>query len=328
MNMKRITAVILAFLLVLTVPLPGCSQPEKPDGKTLSVVCTIFPQYDWVRQILGDKADNFDLTLLLDSGIDLHNYQPTVDDIVKLADCDLLIYVGGESDDWVEYALEQATNKDMIVINLLDVLGSAAKEEEVKVGMEDGGEDGEEGYGDETEYDEHVWLSLKNAEVFCSAIANALSSLDAANAEEYQKNLTEYVAKLSALDAEYKTAVNAAPVTTLLFGDRFPFRYLVDDYGLDYYAVFVGCSAETEASFETVLFHSNKVDELGLNSVMVIEGSDQSIARTIINNTASKDQQIFVLNSLQSVTSNDVQSGVTYLSLMKGNLSVLLKALK
>ena len=325
LNTKRCAAILLALLLMITAS--GCRQIGS-NGK-ISVVCTVFPQYDWVRQILGDKADGMNLTMLLDNKIDLHSFQPSVDDIVKISACDLFIYVGGESDEWVNDALKEATNKNMVVINLLDTLGDAAKIEEIIEGMEEEAEESEEvEIEDEIEYDEHVWLSLKNARIFCAVITSALSSLDAGNAETYKNNLKAYIEKLSALDSEYRTAVNAAPVKTLLFGDRFPFRYLVEDYGLNYYAAFVGCSAETEASFETIIFLANKVNELNLKNIMVTESSDTAIAKTIINNTPGKNQQILVLDSMQSVTSNDVINGATYLSVMENNLNVLKEALK
>ena len=326
--MKRLTVFILAFLLLIAL-LPGCVQADKPEGRSISVICTVFPQYDWVRQILGDKADNYELTLLLQNRIDLHNYQPSVDDLVKISTCDLFIYIGGESDKWVASALKDAANQNMIVINLLDVLGTAAKTEEIIEGMEENEQDDQEIEDeDEIEYDEHIWLSLKNARVLCPVIYDALSAIDADNAAEYKNNMNAFIAALSALDMEYQAAVNAAPVKNLLFGDRFPFRYLVDDYGINYHAAFAGCSAETEASFETIIFLANKVDELNLNNIMVTESTDQSIAKTIISNTRGKNQRILVLDAMQSVTSSDVQNGTTYLSVMQSNLNVLKEALQ
>lgn len=306
-------------------------KSEKTDGGRLSIVTTIFPEYDWVKQILGDKADDADITMLLDNGVDLHSYQPTVDDIAKISDCDMFIYVGGESDAWVDDALKEAVNKDMKVINLLDVLKDTIKEEEVVEGMQAEEEEEESAEGDseeEPEYDEHVWLSLKNAKVICDAIEKDLADLDPDNADAYAKNLEDYTGQLDALDQEYQTAVDAAPQKTLLFGDRFPFRYMVDDYGLTYYAAFVGCSAETEASFETITFLAQKVDELGLKNIMTIEKSDQQIAKTIRDNTKNKDQNILTLDSMQSTTSDDVKNGETYLSAMKSNLEVLKEALQ
>ncbi|MCL1798371.1 MAG: metal ABC transporter substrate-binding protein [Eggerthellaceae bacterium] len=325
--MKRYVAALLAVLLLMPVA-SGCTSAGQPHTGAPSVVCTIFPQYDWVCQILGDEADSMDVALLLNSKIDLHNYQPSVDDIVKISTCDLFIYVGGESDSWVEDVLRDAANKDMVVINLLDVLGDAAKEEEALEGMEEEEEGPEDADADGADYDEHVWLSLRNAQVLCTAIAEALSSLDADNAGRYADNLTAYIEELRALDAEYRLVTDTADVKTLLFGDRFPFRYLMDDYGLTPYAAFSGCSAETEASFETIVFLANKVDELGLNAVMVTESADHSIAQAIISNTSAQNQRILVLDSLQSVAAGGAGDKATYLSIMEGNLDVLRDALR
>ena len=516
--MKKITALLLALLMLAGI-LAGCGKQNDADTTDkLKIVTTIFPEYDWVKELLGDKADNAEITMLLDNGVDLHSYQPTADDIVKISDCDLFIYVGGESDGWVDDALKNATNKDMEVIDLLDVLGDSVKTEEVVEGMQetehdhdhdhskevstfeddevqdrslsdwagdwqsaypfalDGtlddafaamAEEGEmtadeyktyyqNGYktditnidieGDHIEFtyedgkkvgsdykyvgyyiqnwstgtkaamyrfeaedkdsgapvyiefndhmiesaaaehfhirmsnesfdaivdpenswptffpadmtgkeicehmeghdhdehedheheeheheeekDEHVWLSLKNAEVLVNAISASLQKLDPDNKDTYAANSDAYVKKLSALDADYQAAVDGATYKTVLFGDRFPFRYLVDDYGLSYYAAFVGCSAETEASFETISFLAGKVDELNLPCVLTIEGAQHKIAETIVQNTTAKNQKVLTMDSMQSTTSEDVANGTTYLSVMEQNLSVLKEAL-
>lgn len=304
------------------------AQTAEETKNSFSVVTTIFPEYDWVKSVLGENPGNAEVTLLLDNGVDLHNYQPTTEDVLKIASCDLFIYVGGESDGWVEDALKEATNKDMKVINLLDTLGDRVKEEEIVEGMEAEEEEEEEGEGEEgPEYDEHVWLSLNNAKVLTGAIKDALSEIDPENAQVYDENEKAYASELDALEKEYEQVTSSSATKTLLFGDRFPFRYLTDDYDLDYYAAFVGCSAETEASFETVVFLANKVDELSLKSIMTIDASDKKIAETIRDNTADKDQEILTLDSMQSTTSQDIEGGATYLSIMKENLEVLKKAL-
>ena len=503
--MKRMITLFLVLAMAVGL-LAGCGKQNEPttsDETKLSIVTTIFPEYDWVREILGDKADNAEVTMLLDNGVDLHSYQPTADDIIKISDCDLFIYVGGESDGWVEDALKEATNKDMKVINLLEVLGDSVKEEETVEGMQEedhdhdhshdeeitkddikdrtlsdfagewkslypyllngdldeycehkaeededssttkdtylekykvswqcdaekitisgntitftytdgktasaeytyagyqpklndegeissvryqfettsadapkyvqfndhGHEPGEAehfhiyfgndgldalmdsktnpffvkdaltvdeildelmGHEHEEEKDEHVWLSLKNAEVLCVSIADALASIDPDNKDTYVANAAAYKDKLAALDGEYQKTVDGATYKTVLFGDRFPFRYLVDDYGLSYYAAFVGCSAETEASFETISFLAGKVDELKLPCVLTIEGAQHKIAETIVQNTAEKNQKVLTMDSMQSTTSKDVANGVTYLSVMEQNLAVLKEAL-
>lgn len=512
MKYKKIMLLLLAAVLIL-LPFSACSgQKQTSSAKTesstasvqtgnskkINIVATIFPPYDWVRQILGENADNAELTMLLDNGVDLHSYQPTVQDIAAISACDVFIYVGGESDSWVENALATASNPNRVVINLLETLGDRVKEEEIVEGMEHeheqeeidpetikdrplsdwagdwttieqalkngdlnheittqaeangvtfdtqkeaqakkwksdyeslqitesritfgnasaayrytgyqlvetehgsavwygfeaetaadeipqfvafsdhgtGGEaaEAEEGaahfhirYGNESfqaltamedwaptyfaasatgaeiaeamgghshseeqETDEHVWLSLKNAQVICTHIAKALGKADPQNAEIYKTNAAAYDEKLAALDKQYQEAVNSGKTKTLLFGDRFPFRYLVDDYQLNYFAAFSGCSAETEASFETIVFLANEVDTLNLKNIMVIETSNQSIANTIAQNTANKNQNILVLNSMQSVTAAEISGATTYLSIMESNLEVLKQAL-
>lgn len=320
--MKKITVLLLA-LFMLVGALAGCGkQNDTNQTDKLSIVTTIFPEYDWVREILGEKADNAEITMLLDNGVDLHSYQPTADDIVKISDCDLFIYVGGESDEWVEDALRNAANGNMKVINLLEVLGDSVKTEEIVEGMQ------EEEYEYEEEADEHVWLSLKNAKMLVRVISKALQELDPNNKDIYAANADAYVKKLSALDAEYQAAVDAASNKTILFGDRFPFRYLVDDYGLRYYAAFVGCSAETEAGFETISFLAKRVDEWKLPCVLTIEGAQHKIAETIVWNTTTKNQKVLTMDSMQSTTTQDVKNGTTYLSVMEKNLSVLKEALR
>ena len=335
--MKKFLAVIAAVLSVAII-LVACTNSKSNNNSTtknnddkskISIVTTIFPEYDWVKQILGENQANVDLTMLLDNGVDLHSYQPSADDMVKMSKCDLFIYVGGESDAWVDDALKSAQNKNMKVINLLNVLGNSVKEEEQVEGMQAEEEEEEKEGGEEEgpEYDEHVWLSLKNAKTLCSSIADALCEIDSKNADVYKKNLVEYTKNLDALDKEYQQVVNSAKYDTLVFGDRFPFRYMVDDYSLKYYAAFVGCSAETEASFETIKFLANKVDELGVTTVLTIEDPKHKIAQTVVENTKEKNQKILALNSMQSVTSDDVKNGETYLNVMQSNLDVLKQAL-
>lgn len=329
--MKKLLSAVLILALGLSL-LAGSGTAlanESVTAPKLRIVTTIFPIYDWVRNVLGEQAANAEVTMLLDNGVDLHSYQPTADDIVCISACDLFLYVGGESDEWVADALQEATNKNKVIINLMEVLGDSVKEEEIVEGMEHDHEHEEEHdhEHEETEYDEHVWLSLKNAAVLCHAIADALGQIDSQNEALYAANADTYIDKLNTLDAQYQTAVDAAAYHTLLFGDRFPFRYLADDYALDYYAAFVGCSAETEASFETIIFLAGKLDELGLPAVLQIESADGRIARTVVENTQSGDQQILTMDSMQSTTAKDVAAGTSYLAIMEKNLDVLKAAL-
>ncbi|MBQ9542593.1 ZinT/AdcA family metal-binding protein [Ruminococcus sp.] len=548
--LKKKIGIYALILAMAAAGLAGCGTAEKANSsekplsksggkegdKSFSVVCTIFPEYDWTKEILGEHADDAEITYLLDNGVDLHNYQPTADDILKISSCDLFVYVGGESDEWVENALAEANNEDMKVVELMDVLGDSAKVEELKEGMqedehehdhdhskevstfeddevkdrslsdwagewqsayplvldgsldeawehksEDGSMTAEEykdyytigyktdissvkidgdnitftyddgktvssdyeytgyfiqnwstgtkaamyrfeavdkesgapvyiefndhmiepekaehfhlrmsnesydaivdpegnwptffdaaltpdevcdevighGHSDEDEdeeehehedeheeeheeehehhheegeeeYDEHVWLSVKNAKNICGAIEKELEAIDPDNAADYKANLESYTAKLDELDNSFKTLVDSASSKTLVFGDRFPFRYFVDDYGLDYYAAFIGCSAETEASFETIAFLAEKVNELDCGTIFTLENSSKDIANSIIS-ASGKSAEIAELNSLQSISADDIANGTSYLSIMQKNYDVLAGVLK
>ena len=318
---QKYIALFSALILIIcttTLGLSGCSGNEIKDSGKLTIVATVFPAYDWTREILGDKGE---LTLLSSNGADLHNYQPTAEDMSKIATCDMFIYVGGESDSWAEDAVKTSLKKDMIAVNLLEVLGEAVVEEKELEGMEHSHEE-----EDKPQADEHVWLSLKNAQTVCGYIAEQLGNIDGENAHLYTENAKKYNEKLDLLDAKYKEAVETARYDTLLFADRFPFRYLADDYGISCYAAFSGCSTETEAGVQTIAFLSAKLKELNLPAVLIIDGSDGSIASTVIK-TAEGTQKILILNSMQSVTQEDLDNGITYFSVMESNLEILKEAL-
>ena len=377
--MKRsftITIIILTFLFGI-FSFSGCGSSDKSGGAKgdtskpkLKIVATIFPEYSWTKELLGSHEKDVELTLLAKKGVDMHSYQPSAEDILKIANSDLFIYVGGESDKWVDKALKEGGNPKRRVLNLMKLMGDRAKVEEEVEGMEkhdhhDHDKDAhdhpekdkqdekhehhdkdkhdekhehekehnkdkhdDKDHHDQPEYDEHVWLSLKNADIVCKAIAEELAALDSKNAETYRANYTAYSKKMAALDAKYKEAVTKAPVKTVLFGDRFPFRYLTDDYGLQYYAAFNGCSAETEASFATVAFLAKKMDELKLPAVLTIEGRQHKLAQTIVENTKAKNQKVLTLNSMQSVTEEEIKKGITYLAVMEQNLNVFQEALQ
>ncbi len=322
--LKRVISMCLLGAMLLGC-LTGCKAPAGAKSDAKQIVVTIFPEYDWVMNLLGDNPAGIEVTQLLSDGVDLHSYQPSAEDILTIKNADLVIYVGGVSDEWMEDALADATNENQKSVCLMEVLGDRAKEEELVEGME--GEEEEEEEEEGIEYDEHVWLSLQNAEILCKAIEEAICEIDADNKATYDANLASYETAMDVLDARYAETVAQAKNHTILFGDRFPFRYMVEDYNLDYYAAFVGCSAETEASFETVTFLAKKVDELGLSYVLTIENSDEKLAQTIIDNTSTKNQEILQMNSMQSVTDEDVAAGAAYLKIMEENLEVLKQAL-
>lgn len=316
---KFFVCLLICCLIVACFSLAGCGEEE--SGKIV-VVATVYPEYEWLKSVVGENED-IELKLLLDSGSDLHSYTPSVVDIALISTCDLFVYVGGESDEWVEEVLA-TVGKRSGALSLLEILGEGAKEEEIVEGMQ--GEEEEEEEEEEKEYDEHVWLSLRNAAIFVDAFADALGKLDPAGKDTFAANATAYKKELNDLDEAFVAAVAEARIKTFLFADRFPFRYFADDYGLTYYAAFVGCSAESEASFETMVFLSKKVDELGLKAVCKIESSDGRIAQTVRGNTRTKDQEIVEFDSMQSATLASY-AGKSYLSVMRNNLDALKRAL-
>ena len=312
------------------IPAEEADSVEK-DGDAVSVVTNTFPAYDWVKNIT--EGTDVVVTNLTDNGVSLHNYEPSAQDIEKIAKANLFLYVGGESDEWAPDAAKQAPNAK--VLNMLEILGDSVKEEEIKEGMEhdhdhdheDGDEDHDHDHEhdhEEIEYDEHVWLSVKNAKTISKAIADALCEIDAKNTDTFKKNYEAYAAKLDALQNDFDEMRKAAKQDTILVADRFPFRYLVSDLDLDYFAAFVGCSAESEASFETIRFLAQKVDELNIKHIIKLAGSDGKIADTVKNASKAKDQDIIEMTSMENASSND---GKTYIDYMQMNLDALKKAL-
>ena len=353
--MKKVFAFMLSLMLLIS-----CTAiiPASAEEKKINIVTTIFPIYDWTRETVGNEAEKVNISLLLDNGVDLHSYQPTAQDILSISNADLFIYVGGESDEWVGDVLKSAMNPNLKAINLVEAMGDEIKMEEIVEGMEhehdhehedhdddhdedhdhdedddheDHDEEHDHDHEDEHEHedeaDEHVWLSLRNARKLTAVIADALTEIDPESADAYRNNAAAYMEKLDSLDARYTEMVNGSAYKTILFGDRFPFRYLADDYGLTYYAAFSGCSAESEASFATIVFLAQKVDELGLPAVMTIENPKTKIAETVVQSTTAKNQKILSLDSLQGTTLKDIEAGKTYLSVMEANLDVLKEAL-
>ena len=302
------------------------ASQAQPKAGQITVLATVFPAYDWAKNIAGESSTVY-VDLLLKDGVDLHSYQPSAADIVKISTADIFIYVGGESDEWVENALKNAANDKMLVINLMQALKGFVKEEEVIEGMQaepdhehDGHEHDEHEHEEELEYDEHVWLSLNNAIAATNEIAKAIMEKDEANSSVYMTNLVSYISKLSELKAEYTSAFGGK---TIIVCDRFPFRYLVDEFGIKYYAAFAGCSAESEASFETIAFLAKKLGELKSQAVFVTESSDQKIAQTVVSSSSVKECKITTLDSLQSTTLKQAQKGKNYLDTMRANLEAL-----
>lgn len=328
--MKKILCLLSVCVLICGI-FAGCGDAEnKTDNGKISIVSTVFPQYDWTRQILGD-FDGAELSMLIDTSSDMHSFEPTADDIIKIADCDMFIYIGGQSDKWVEDALKSAVNKDMIVINLMEVLGDSAKHEETVEGMQhthahDENCEDEHLHENNGEYDEHIWLSLKNAKICSEYICNQLCILAPEQRASFEANLDAYLKSLDTLDNEYAQYFNDISGKKLLFADRFPFLYLAKDYSFEYYAAFSGCSSESEASFETITFLAKKLDDENINAVFTIENSSCNIANTVINASQKSNVQILTLDSMQSSANGYIENNKTYVSVMEDNLEVFKNA--
>ena len=325
--MKKTISLALCLLLAFSL-FAACGKSDEPtsdpssapaasDG--LRVVCSIFPQYDICRTLMGDKGE---LSLLLDSKADMHSFSPTTEDILKISSCDLFIYIGGESDTWADGVITTAENEKLQTLKLLDLVN--AKEEELLPGMQAEEEEEEAGEEEGPEYDEHVWTSLKNMTAITAAIRDKLCEMDSENAALYTANADDYIAKLTDLETRYAKTIGEAKTKVLVFADRYPFRYLADDYDLTCFGAFAGCSAESEASFGTMAKLVNAVKDNDLRFVLKIEGSDGKIADAV---AAQSGVEIRTLNSCQSVSAEDIANGMTYLSIMEDNLTVLQEVL-
>lgn len=325
--MKKNLMALLSVVLLLVLP-AGCRQASSgeasPDSAAVSgqaderlyVVSTIFPGYDFARQVAGEHVR---LDMLLSPGSESHSFEPSPQDIIKIRECDVFIYAGGEGDAWVDDILASIDTEGKQIMAMTDLVKTVP--EEIKEGMEDQDHDD---HDHEPTMDEHVWTSPQNAMQISRAIADTLSVLDSANAAAYRSGAEAYCAGLEQLDAAFREVVDKAVRKTLIFGDRFPFRYLADEYGLDYYAAFPGCSTDTEASAKTVAFLIDKVNAEQIPVVFHIEFSNEKMADTICESTSAEKRQ---LHSCHNLSKADFEGGVTYLTLMYRNVEALKEAL-
>lgn len=314
------TFLVFFFACFLILCSTGCGTKEisgNLESDKLKVIATIFPQYDFVRAVAGDKVE---LRMLLSPGVESHGFEPTLQDISDIEKSDLFIYVGGESDEWVNDVLSTVNSSSLKTISLIDAV-STLKEEEVE-GME---EDENEHEEEENEVDEHVWTSPVNAIKIVNKICDTLCELDVENSEYYKSNASEYVKKLEKLDSDFLEVVENARVKTLVFAERFPFRYLTEQYGLKYYAAFKGCSSNSEPSLATINFLAQKVKDEKISKVLYTEFSNGNVADAICNMTGSTKAE---LHSCHNVSKEDFNNGVTYLELMERNVDVLREVLK
>nr|WP_302119616.1 metal ABC transporter substrate-binding protein [uncultured Ruminococcus sp.] len=327
--MKKLVSIFLSTVIICSLfSISGCGKTEKvqnSDGK-ISIVTTIFPYYDFVRQLAGDKAD---VRLLLSPGSDPHSYEPTPSDIVAIENCDLFIYNGGESDEWVDGVLSSIENKNVKVMKMMEYVTLRHEQsmdhnhehaEHEDMDDNDEGHDHEEG----EEYDEHIWTSIRNAERMSASIADVLISVDSKNSDYYNEKKADYISSLDSLDKKFTEVANNKKRDTLVFGDRFPFLYFVSDYDLGYECAFPGCSHETEPSTAVVSHLIDFTRENNIPVVFYLELSSGKIAQIISEDSSAKTMQF---SSCHNVTKEDFENGATYISVMEQNLEALKEAL-
>ena len=323
--MKRLFALLLA--LTLAVSLVGCGPRQRAEDGKLQVVCTVFPYYDFARQIGGDDVD---VTLLVAAGKETHSFEPTPLDVITLSESDVFLYNGGESEAWVEDILSAAGENIDVMLPLMPQVSALA--EEWAEGMEGGHDDHDHDHdsedhshdSDDIEYDEHVWTSPVLAKTLCQAICDALCQADPAHQEGYQSRLTDYLAQLDQLDEAFRDTVAAGQRRLLVFGDRFPLLYFCKEYGLGYRAAFHGCASDTEPSLATLKYLIDKVEEAHIPVVYTIELSSRKVAQAIAETTGAK---VLTFQSCQTVSRADFDNGVTYLQLMEANVDALREGL-
>ena len=310
---RRITVAVLsaAVLLSATACAANNSGSESGEDGKLSIISTVFPPYDFAKQITGDKAD---LKILLPPGNETHTYEPSPSDIIAIQNCDIFLYIGGENELWADKILSSADTSGIKIVKLIDTVTLLSEEDEHEQ------HEAEEHDGHEHEYDQHIWTSPANAKIMLNAICDAVCEVDSENADYYKKNKDSYEGEITALQNDIKTAVDNAKNKTVIFGDRFPFRYFANEFGLDCYAAFSSCSDESEPRAATVTMLIDKIKELGIPVVYYLEFSSRKVADTLCEQTGA---QSLMLHSCHNVSKDDLDSGATYVSLMRQNLENL-----
>lgn len=316
--MKKSVSIFITLCLIIS--LISCQSPQKTNSDALSIVCTIFPYYDICKEVVQDNAN---VTILNNSGTDLHNYEPTLKDIKLISECDVFIYGGGTSDLWVINTVAASQNDDIKLIRLMDHVTTF--NEEFKEGMQADSHDHEHDEkhhhndSDIHEIDEHIWLSLENATIIAETICQTVQSIDPVNSDYYQNNFNTFSSEANKIDGLYRDLFYEN-TTPLIFADRFAFRYMTESYDLTYFAAFPGCSTESFASFNTIAFLMKTVKDYNIDCILTIDTSNSQLAQTVANETGCK---IFTLNSCQSVTQKEIDNGLTYLQIMKNNYQIL-----
>jgi len=329
MKMKIISMLSAAMLLITLTFITGCSYSEKTNNEQISIVTTCFPPYDFAKAVTGGNAD---ITMLLCPGAEAHSYEPTPLDIAKIQNCDIFIYIGGEGEVWADKILDSFDSSDITIIKLIDFVDPLPEEELPGASPNEHDHDHEHSHSSQKsdteaegeEYDEHIWTSPNNAVKCVSAIRNALCQKYTERSDEYKSNAQAYEAQLKELDRDFAEMAENSPNRTIVIGDRFPFRYLTNDYGLDYFAAFSGCSSESEPGIYTIAFLIDEITEHNINAVFYLEFSTKKLAEKL---SSASGAEMLPLHSCHNVSKNDFENGITYIDLMRQNLNNLKEAL-
>ncbi len=309
-RLKKVLLIIISAIMAFS--LVGCTGKESSDSDKLKIVTTLFPQYDFAKQITGDNAE---ITLLLTPGSESHSYEPTPKDVAKIQQADLFLYIGGQSEIWTEEVLESASNSNLKTVRLMDYVDTIEQKHE---------HEDEHSHENEMNVDEHIFTSLKNSQILLNEICNAICEKDSKNSELYKKNAEAYSEKLAELDSKFTELTDNAKTKTVIFGDRFPMIYFANDYGLDCHAAFSGCSSETEASSATMSSLIDKIKSESIPVIFYIEFSSQIIADKLSDATGAKT---LLFHSCHNISKEDLENNVSFVDLMKQNYQNLSEAL-
>ena len=308
----------LDLLLIILIPFLVVGCGNKQSSSKYTIITSNFPCYDFARAIVNDEED-VDVKMLLKPGSEMHDFEPTPQDIINIQNSDIFIYVGGESDEWIDDILSDIDTSKTKIIKIMDYVDLIEEDElEVLEDKEEKAEDGEE------EYDEHVWTSPENAMKIISKLKEEVINMDKDNSSKYEANAENYIKQIEEIDTELKNIVATSKRKEIVVGDRFPFIYFVKEYGISYIAAFKGCSDQSEASAKTISYLIDKVKKDNIPVILKIELSNGNIANTIKEETGAK---VLQFNSAHNISQDDFDKGVTYIDIMKSNVKVIKEAL-
>lgn len=319
---KKATTIVLCSALIMSVT--ACSENKRgnDDNGKLKIVTTVFPPYDFAKQIAGDKAD---IKMLLPVGTETHHYDPTPSDMIAVKDCDVFIYIGGSNEEWTEKILSDTDREKVKVVKLIEHIDDLSPSIANSGHSHEGEEHSDEHGHNENDYDQHIWTSPKNAKIMLGAICDAICEADAENSESYRESKQKYENEITALQNDFKAAADITGEKMLVFADKFPFTYFAKEFGFTCLAAFSSCSDESEPSAATVAMIIDEVKIHKIPAVFYLKFSSKKVADNICNETGA---EAYPLHTCHNVSKDEFEKGESYVSLMRQNLQSIEKALK